>query len=133
MTDRSRMVNVQWTFKGRNREVGGVDGLQVGNLKTHLRLHGAAIIGAVRSGSYQPKPIKGVEIPKSNGKTRLLGVPTVVDRVLQQAVLQSQRYINEGNQYIVDIDLKSFFDEVGHTILLDLIYKKVKCKLTLQL
>jgi len=145
-----------------NKGAGGVDGLQVSDLKTYLSQHGAAIVGSIRSGSYQPKPIKGVEIPKSNGKTRLLGVPTVGDRVLQQAlsqvleplfepdfrphsygfrpgrnaqqaVLQAQAYINEGNQYIVDIDLKSFFDEVDHAILMDLIYRKVKCKTSLQL
>ena len=145
-----------------NKGAGGVDGLQVSDLKAYLSQHGAAIVGSIWSGSYQPKPIKGVEIPKSNGKIRLLGVPTVADRVLQQAlsqaleplfepdfrphsygfrpgrnaqqaVIQAQSYINEGNQYIVDIDLKSFFDEVDHAILLDLIYKKVKCKVTLQL
>jgi group II intron reverse transcriptase/maturase len=145
-----------------NKGAGGVDGLQVSDLKAYLSQHGAAIVGSIRSGSYQPKPIKGVEIPKSNGKTRLLGVPTVGDRVLQQAlsqvleplfepdfrphsygfrpgrnaqqaVLQAQAYINEGNQYIVDIDLKSFFDEVDHAILMDLIYRKVKCKTSLQL
>jgi RNA-directed DNA polymerase len=104
----------------------------------------------------------GVEIPKSNGKTRLLGIPTVVDRVFQQALhqvlqpifeadFQSHSYgfrpnrnahqaiaqsldnINSGYQDIVDIDLKSFFDEVQHYVLLELIYKKVKCQKTLKL
>lgn len=72
-----------------NKGAGGVDGLQVSDLKAHLSQHGATIIGSIRSGSYQPKPIKGVAIPKSNGKTRLLGVPTVADRVLQQALSQA--------------------------------------------
>lgn len=101
-------------------------------------------------------------IPKSNGKERLLGVPTVVDRMLQQAVSQAiapyfelefkahsygfrpnrnaqqavqqaQKYIHEGYKYIVDIDLKNFFDEVEHAILLQLIYRKVKCPITLRL
>ena len=103
-----------------------------------------------------------MEYPKGNGKTRLLGIPTVVDRVYQQALLQvlqpifepdfqahsygfrpnrnaqqgvlrSLENINAGYQHIVDIDLKSFFDEVEHYVLLELIFKKVKCKLTLKL
>uniref|UniRef100_UPI003F5CD522 reverse transcriptase domain-containing protein n=2 Tax=Maribacter TaxID=252356 RepID=UPI003F5CD522 len=104
----------------------------------------------------------GIEIPKSNGKTRLLGVPTVVDRVFQQALHQvleplfekdfhaysfgfrpqrnthqalakSLSEINSGRKYIVDIDLKSFFDEVRHDVLLNLIHDKVRCPLTLKL
>ncbi len=103
-----------------------------------------------------------MEIPKSNGKTRLLGIPTVTDRVFQQAlnqvlqpifepdfqdgsygfrpkrnahqaVQQSLSYINAGYQDVIDIDLKSFFDEVDHNLLLSLIYKKVKCKATMKL
>lgn len=145
-----------------NRGTGGVDGLQVSDLRPYLSQHGTSLVGEVRSGSYQPKPIKGVSIPKSNGKTRLLGVPTVADRMLQQALLQvleplfepdfrphsygfrpgrnahqavaqAQSYINDGYHHVVDIDLKSFFDEVDHSILLALIYKKVTCKLTMQL
>lgn len=102
------------------------------------------------------------EAPKSNGKTRLLGIPTVTDRLLQQAVhqvimplfeaefkehsygfrpnrnahqavQQAQQYINAGHRHIVDIDLKSFFDEVDHCILLQLLYRKVKCPFTLRL
>ncbi len=120
------------------------------------------IVKAMLSGNYQPEAILGVEIPKDNGKKRLLGIPTVTDRMLQQAVhqiifpkfeiefkphsygfrpkrnahqavLQAQRNINEGYQHIVDIDLKNFFDEVEHSILLQLLYRKIKCPLTLRL
>ena len=145
-----------------NKGAGGVDGMQVCDLKTHLQTQGQTLISQIRAGSYQPSPIKGVEIPKSNGKTRILGVPTATDRVFQQAlhqvleplfepdfqphsygfrphrnahqaVQQAQSYINEGYQFIVDIDLKSFFDEVDHVILLELVYQKVKCPLTMKL
>jgi len=104
----------------------------------------------------------GVEIPKGNGKMRLLGIPTVRDRLLQQAVLQiinarfefefsdhsfgfrpnkslhqavmkAQGYINDGFGYIVDIDLKTFFDEVDHCYLLQLLYRKIKCPVTMRL
>jgi RNA-directed DNA polymerase len=120
------------------------------------------IVQAVLTGNYQPQAILGVEIPKDNGRKRLLGIPTVTDRMLQQAVhqviyplfeiefksgsygfrpkrnahqavLATQRYINDGYHYIVDIDLKTFFDEVDHCILLQLLYRKIKCPLTMRL
>jgi RNA-directed DNA polymerase len=116
----------------------------------------------VRQNKYVPQAILGVSIPKGKDKTRLLGIPTVTDRLLQQAVLQeitpyyefgfsehsygfrpkknpqqavlqAQSYINEGYQDIVDIDLKGFFDEVNHCYLLELLYRKIKCKTTLRL
>lgn len=145
-----------------NKGAAGVDGLEVSGLKTHLQLNGQQLVSEVRAGTYQPDPIKGVNIRKDNGKYRLLGIPTVTDRMLHQAlhqvleplfepdflshsygfrpgrnahqaVLQAQTYINEGYQHIVDIDLKSFFDEVDHRILLELIYQKVKCRQTMKL
>jgi RNA-directed DNA polymerase len=145
-----------------NKGSAGIDGMTVEGLHTHLKEHWKAINLSVVKEQYLPSAIKGVEIPKGNGKTRLLGVPTVLDRFLQQAVFQtmmphfeaefkeysygfrpkrnahqavnqSQLYINEGYQHIVDIDLKNFFDEVEHCRLLQLIYRKVKCPTTLRL
>lgn len=146
----------------RNKGSAGLDGMSVRSLKDFVRRNRVQISHALKQGDYHPQPILGVAIPKSNGKTRLLGVPTVVDRWLQQCVaqaitpkfefdfkphsygfrpgknaqqcvLQAQQYINAGYSHIVDIDLKSFFDEVDHCILLQLLYRKVKCRVTLQL
>lgn len=145
-----------------NKGSAGVDGMQVKELRSFIQNNGAAIALRMVKGSYLPQSILGVSIPKSNGKTRLLGIPTVVDRWLQQSVAQtitplfefefkehsygfrpnksaqqcvqqSLNYIHQGYQHIVDIDLKSFFDEVDHCLLLQLLYRKVKCRLTLRL
>lgn len=145
-----------------NKGSAGVDGMSGKELYVHLTNNREQIESVIRAGNYQPQSILGVEIPKSNGKVRLLGVPTVTDRLLQQAVgqvlaikfemdfedysygfrpnrnaqqavLKAQEYINSGYHHIVDIDLKSFFDEVDHCILLQLLYRKVKCPLTLRL
>lgn len=146
----------------RNKGSAGVDGMAVSDLSAYFRSNREAIITSLREDSYQPSPILGVEIPKGNGKTRLLGVPTVLDRMLQQsvgqilcnhydmdfedysygfrpnrnalqAVRQSLDYINEGNQWIADIDLKNFFDEVDHCVLLQILYRKIKCRQTMRL
>jgi RNA-directed DNA polymerase len=145
-----------------NKGSAGVDGMGVEKLSAHLEQNRDRIATSICKGEYLAQPILGVEIPKSNGKVRLLGVPTVTERVLQQAVhqviapsfelefkphsygfrpernaleavKQAQRYINDGYQHIVDIDLKSFFDEVDHCLLLQLLYRKVKCSSTLRL
>ena len=105
----------------------------VTELSGYLKTHRGKLCSDLVLGKYLPQPILGVEIPKSNGKTRLLGIPTVIDRMLQQAVQQAQAYINEGYQHIVDIDLKNFFDEVDHCKLMQLLYNKVKCPITLRL
>ena len=134
--------------------------MPVTKLSEILAIDKEELTAAVRSGKYLPQPILGVEISKGEGKTRLLGIPTVTDRLLQQAVLQvitarfeyefsdssfgfrpnrnvqqavlkAQGYINDGFQNIVDIDLKTFFDEVDHCYLLQLLYRKIKCRETL--
>ena len=146
----------------QNKGSAGVDGMSVNALKEFVRENKSKIAQALNHGDYKAQPILGVSIPKSNGKMRLLGIPTVVDRWLQQCVAQtitpkfefdfmkhsygfrpgknahqcvqqSQQYINDGLNHIVDIDLKNFFDEVDHCILLQLLYRKVKCKATLRL
>lgn len=146
----------------RNKGSAGMDGMKVTELLSYLESNRDKVATSILNHTYVPKPIKGVEIPKSNGKTRLLGVPTVVDRWLQQAVsqvlmtkyeltfeehsygfrpeknihkavTQALKNINDGYQDIVDIDLKGFFDEVDHSVLLQLIYQRVKCPTTLRL
>jgi RNA-directed DNA polymerase len=146
----------------QNKGSAGVDNMPVKDLLDFVRTNKTNLAYQIKNCTYLPSAIKGVEIPKSNGKTRLLGVPTVIDRMLQQAVsqvmvtrfefefkensygfrpnrnahqavMQSHKNIHEGYQYIVDIDLKNFFDEVDHCLLLNLIYKKIKCKATMRL
>jgi len=146
----------------KNHGSAGVDHMPVTKLSELLSIDKEELTAKVRNGKYLPQPILGVEISKGEGKTRLLGIPTVTDRLLQQAVLQiinarfeyefsdssfgfrpnknvqqavlkAQGYINEGFQYIVDIDLKTFFDEVDHCYLLQLLYRKIKCRETMRL
>lgn len=145
-----------------NKGAAGVDGMTVNELPMHLQLNLKSLCTRIRSNLYQAQSIKGVEIPKENGKKRQLGIPTVVDRLLQQAahqiispmfeeeftghsygfrpqrnahhaIMQAQKHIHEGYDHIVDIDLKNFFDEVDHEILLRLLFVKVKCRVTLRM
>jgi len=157
-----RNLNRAYLQVYRNKGAAGIDKMSVKQLNAHFQAQGSTYVRQIREGKYQAAPILGVFIPKANGKKRLLGIPTVTDRVFQQALYQvlspifersfqphsygfrphrsahqalqqSLEYINNGYQDIVDIDLKSFFDEVQHDILLQLIYSKVKCPLTLKL
>ncbi|WP_016991075.1 group II intron reverse transcriptase/maturase [Flavobacterium sp. ACAM 123] len=145
-----------------NRGSAGVDGLKTHQLKESFPNRKPQLLDDIANRNYYSHPILGVEIPKSNGKVRLLGVPTTTDRVLQQAVSQviaplfetefssnsfgfrpnknarqavgqSRDYIHQGLNHIVDIDLKNFFDEVDHCLLLNLVHRKVKCKTTMRL
>jgi RNA-directed DNA polymerase len=145
-----------------NKGSAGVDGMNVQELSDYLRKEKTRLYSSIKERCYLPQPILGVEIPKGNGKTRLLGIPTVTDRVLQQSVSQvlmphyenefsvhsygfrpnknarqavgkALEHIHEGYPFIVDIDLKTFFDEVDHCILLNLLYRKVKCPVTMRL
>lgn len=144
----------------QNKGAGGVDGMSVKELKAYLDVHRQELIDQIHQCQYQPQPNRGKEISKGGGKTRLLGIPTTIDRMLQQAVSRtimpqyeymfscysygyrpkrnthqairkSVDYINSGFQHIVEIDLKGFFDEVDHVLLLQILYRKIKCKETM--
>jgi group II intron reverse transcriptase/maturase len=139
----------------RNKGSSGVDGITTKDLKGYVQRHWTRLKEELESGHYQPKAILGVPIPKRNGGERLLGIPTTFDRMIQQAIhqelspqfdpefspfsygfrpgrnagqaiRQALAYINEGHGRIVDIDLKSFFDEVNHDYLMNLLKRKVK-------
>ena len=139
----------------RNKGSAGVDGVSVNELKEYLRVHGDKIINDILKRKYKPMPVKRVEIPKDNGKVRKLGIPTVVDRVIQQAIAQvlspiyeeqfsdysygfrpkrscemaiikSLEFINDGHDWVVDIDLERFFDTVNHDRLISIMYKTIK-------
>jgi len=145
-----------------NKGAAGIDKMSVKVLKSYLDQNREELTNTIRERRYIPQPIRGKEIPKRNGKMRLLGIPTVIDRMLQQAVTRiimpqfeylfsnysygfrpehntlqavskSREYINSGYQHIVDIDLKGFFDEVDHCLLMELIHRKIKCPQTLTL
>lgn len=146
----------------RNKGAAGIDGIRYTELRKHFTQKRSTILQQIQDGNYLPQAILGKEIPKSNGKKRLLGIPTTTDRLLQQATAQvlmtmyekefhensygfrtrknahgaiskAMEYIHSGKQWIVDIDLKNFFDEVNHCLLLNLLYQKVRCNKTMKL
>ena len=141
-----------------NRGSAGVDGMSVEELKSYLQEHWARIKGELLGGQYGPQPVLRVEIPKPGGKgMRKLGIPTVVDRLIQQAVHQvlsplfdpdfsetsygfrpgrsahqaivkAKEYVAEGRRWVVDMDLEKFFDRVHHDVLMARVARKVKDK-----
>jgi len=149
--------NMQEAFKRvkRNKGSHGIDGLTVHELESYLKENGRKLQQSLLDGTYEPLPVRRLEIPKDNGKKRQLGIPTVVDRVVQQAIAQvlspifeetfsdssygfrpgrsahgalkrCQEYMDEGYRWLVDIDLASYFDTVNHDKLIGLIHKEVK-------
>src|ERR1700726_3976435 len=146
----------------RNKGAPGVDGMTIGKLAPYLKEHWPAIRVQLLEGSYKPQPVRRVEIPKATGGTRALGIPTVLDRFIQQAVMQvlqaawdptfseasfgfrpgrsahqavakAQAYIASDHDVVVDIDLEKFFDRVNHDILMGLVAKRVTDKRVLKL
>ncbi len=145
-----------------NQGSAGVDGMTVGGISDYLKQHWPAIREQLLNGTYEPKPVRRVEIPKPDGGVRKLGIPTVLDRLIQQvvmqvlqkqwdrtfsdrsygfrpgrsahqAVAQAQRYIAEGHGWCVDLDLEKFFDRVNHDKLMGQIAKRVEDKRLLKL
>jgi RNA-directed DNA polymerase len=146
----------------RNKGAAGIDDMSVDDLPAYLKEHWPAIRAQLLDGSYEPQPVRRVEIPKASGGVRLLGIPTVLDRLIQQAVMQvlqadwdptfseasfgfrpkrsahqaverAQAYIASGHAVVVDIDLEKFFDRVNHDVLMGLIAKRVADKRILKL
>jgi group II intron reverse transcriptase/maturase len=140
----------------------GVDGVTVETLQKHLWEHWGRVKTQLLTGTYKPMPVRRVEIPKPGGGVRLLGIPTVMDRFIQQALLQvmtpifdpgfspnsfgfrpgkkahdavkqAQTYLQEGHRWVVDMDLEKFFDRVNHDILMARVARKVKDKRVLRL
>ena len=145
-----------------NKGSSGIDGMRVDELLPYLKENYETLKANLLDGKYKAQAVKRVEIPKPNGGVRLLGIPTVVDRLIQQAInqvinpifdkefsnssygfrsgrsahmalKQAQKHINEGYKQVVDMDLEKFFDKVNHDILMNLISKKIEDKRVLKL
>jgi len=147
----------------RNKGAAGVDKITVEQLRAYLREHWLGIKEELLAGSYQPQPVRKVEIPKPGGKgMRMLGIPTVVDRLIQQALhqvlgplfelnfsessygfrphrsahqaaLKAREYVREGRRWVVDLDLEKFFDRVNHDVLMSRLARRIKDKRVLRL
>ena len=145
-----------------NKGAAGIDGMEVTDLRGYLKANWLEVSEVLESGKYQPNPVRRVEIPKPDGGVRQLGIPTVLDRLIQQAIAQvltqlfeatfsphsygfrpgrsahqaveqSQEYIREGYDWVVDIDLEKFFDRVNHDMLMARVARVVKDKRVLKL
>jgi group II intron reverse transcriptase/maturase len=140
----------------------GIDKMTVEEMLPYLKEHNEELVNTIRQGKYKPKPVRRVEIPKPDGGKRLLGVPTVIDRMIQQAIVQvlqpmwekkfsdssygfrpnrsakqamkkAKEYYEQGYKYVVDIDLAKYFDTVNHDLLMDMVREEVKDKELLNL
>ena len=138
----------------QNKGTSGIDGITVEEIAEYIRKNGEKILNQIRKRKYNPQPVKRVQIPKENGKKRNLGIPTVMDRIIQQAIVQvispifekqfkvtsygfrpgrsceqavvkALEYLNDGNEWIVDIDLEKFFDTVNQDKLITIIGKTI--------
>lgn len=145
-----------------NRGAGGVDGVTVEELGSYIRENREKIVTSLRNRTYIPKPVRRVYIPKDNGKQRPLGIPTALDRTIQQAtaqpisdiyeeifsdysygfrpgrschdaIRQALEYLNDGYEWVVDIDIEQFFDKVNHDRLIQILREQVNDSTTLNL
>ncbi len=139
----------------RNKGAGGIDGMQVDELLPFLKENRNELLQSLRDGKYRPRPVRRVEIPKENGKVRKLGIPTVVDRLIQQAICQTltpifekqfsdnsfgfrpkrsahgalrrcQTNITDGYKHVVDMDLEKYFDTVNQSRLIQILSETIK-------
>jgi group II intron reverse transcriptase/maturase len=151
-----------WLAVKRNRGAAGIDRMTVEELREHIRAHWESISAKLRAGTYVPSPVRRVEIPKPNGGKRMLGIPTVLDRWIQQMLLQvlqpifdptfsehsygfrpgrgaqnavqaAQAHIQSGKEWVVDMDISKFFDRVNHDILMNRIGQTIRDKRVLKL
>jgi RNA-directed DNA polymerase len=155
-------LNLAYKHVVKNKGSHGIDGMKVNDLFPHLKENGENIKKALLEESYRPNPVKRVEIPKPDGGIRSLGVPTVLDRTIQQAIAQiltpifeeefsnhsygfrpgrschdaikqAKQFLSQEYEYVVDIDLEKFFDRVNHDILMSIIARKIRDKRVLKL
>lgn len=155
-------LNLAYLQVVRNKGAAGVDGMTYDQLLPYLKENREGLLSRLRKGVYKPSPVRRIEIPKPNGGKRKLGIPTVIDRMLQQAInqvlqpifesefsdnsfgfrpkrsaqmaiMRAKSYYEQGYRYVVDIDMKAYFDTVNHDKLMYLIGKKVKDKQVLRL
>ena len=149
-------LNMAYKKVKANKGAGGVDGMQVDELLPYLKQHGDELVQQIREGKFKPNPVRRVEIPKEEkGKVRKLGIPTVVDRVFQQAIMQEltplyepqfhewsygfrpergahdalkqcQQNVDDGYIYVVDMDLEKFFDTVSQSKLTEILSRTIK-------
>ena len=146
----------------RNGGSAGVDGMTVEEMLPYLKEHRGELLNALKSGRYKPQAVRRVEIPKPDGGVRKLGVPTVVDRMIQQAIVQvlqpmyeplfsdssygfrpkrsahqaiskALEYYEQGYRYVVDLDLAKYFDTVNHAILIGMLREQIKDERVVQL
>jgi RNA-directed DNA polymerase len=161
VVERQNMIRALQQVK-RNKGQGGIDGMSVTDLDAHLKTNWDVIKEQLLDGSYQPQAVLGIQIPKPNGGMRQLGIPTVVDRLIQQAIQQvltpifdpgfskssygfrpgrsahqavsaAREFVKSGRRFVVDMDLEKFFDRVNHDILMSRIARKIKDKRLLRI
>ena len=153
MLERGNMLTALHAVE-RNGGAAGVDGMEVAQLRQYLRERWSMIREQILQGEYQPRPVRREDIPKPGGGTRMLGIPTVLDRLIQQAMHQiltplwepefsahsygfrpgrsaqqavkaAQGHVNRGKRWVVDMDLEKFFDRVNHDVLMARVERKV--------
>jgi RNA-directed DNA polymerase len=158
----SRNVRRAYEQVMANKGSGGVDGIEIEGFKSHVQAVWPEVQTAIQEGNYQPSAVRKVVIPKPEGGERVLGIPTLLDRMIQQAIgqqltiiydstfsknsygfrprrnahqalIQSRQYVNEGHSHVVDIDMAKFFDRVNHDYLMNLLSERLKDKRVLRL